>query len=238
MKVKVLKIHNTEINFKKSLKARNISIKIKPFDGVIVTVPRFLSFKIAEDFVKSKMNWINKNLNKIQTQEKLQTTFSIGTIFQTRFHSININSTLLTENSFVKENKYIEIYISDNNGVQSLENQLYIRNIIEQTWRLEAKSYLPNRVDEIAIKHNFIYQKLSIKNTKTRWGSCSFKNNINLSLHLMRLNEDLIDYVILHELVHTKVKNHSREFWSTLEQHCPNSKYLDRKLKNYSLRIF
>ena len=99
MKVKVLKIQNTEINFKKSLKARNISIKIKPFDGVIVTVPRFLSFKIAEDFVKSKMNWINKNLNKIQTQEKLQTNFSIGTIFQTRFHSININSTLLTENS-------------------------------------------------------------------------------------------------------------------------------------------
>ena len=79
---------------------------------------------------------------------------------------------------------------------------------------------------------------MAIKNTKTRWGSCSFKNNINLSLHLMRLREELIDYVILHELVHTKVKNHSIEFWTTLDIHCPNSKNLDRELKKYSLRIF
>ena len=58
MKDKILKIQNTEINFRKSLKAKNISIRIKPFEGVLVTVPRFLSFKIANVFVKSKMNWI------------------------------------------------------------------------------------------------------------------------------------------------------------------------------------
>jgi predicted metal-dependent hydrolase len=75
-------------------------------------VPRFLSFKIAEDFVVSKMKWINKNLTKIQSQEKLQTNFNIGNIFRTRFHSIYINSTLLTNNSFFKENEYVEIYIS------------------------------------------------------------------------------------------------------------------------------
>ena len=83
---------------------------------------------------------------------------------------------------------------------------------------------------------------LRIKNwqlkTKTRWGSCSFKNNINLSLHLMRLREELIDYVILHELVHTKVKNHSREFWTTLDIYCPKSKSLDKELKKYSLRFY
>ena len=54
----------------------------------------------------------------------------------------------------------------------------------------------------------------------------------------MRLSEDLIDYVILHELVHTKVKNHSKEFWTTLEKHCPNSKNLDRELKKTSMGIF
>ena len=122
--------------------------------------------------------------------------------------------------------------------IQSIESQDYIRNIIEKILRIEAKSYLPKRVDELAKKHNFTYQKLAIKNTKTRWGSCSFKNNINLSLHLMRLREELIDYVILHELVHTKVKNHSREFWTTLDIHCPKSKSLDRELKKYSLRFF
>lgn len=238
MKTKILKIQDTEINFRKSLKARNISIRIKPFEGVLVTVPRFLSFKIANDFVESKMNWIQKNLHKIKSQEQLQTNFVFGSVFHTKFHSFFIDSSSEIKNNFIKENKSIKIYISDENEIQSIENQNYIRNIIEKILRIEAKSYLPKRVDELAKKHNFTYQKLAIKNTKTRWGSCSFKNNINLSLHLMRLREELIDYVILHELVHTKVKNHSREFWTTLDIHCPKSKSLDRELKNYSLRIF
>ncbi len=238
MKFKILKIQNTEINFKKSLKARNISIKIKPFEGVLVTVPRFLSFKIAKDFVESKMNWIQKNLYKIQSQEQLQSNFNIGSIFYTRFHSVIIDSTSKPNNSFSRLNNFIKIYISERNKVQSIENQIYIRNVIEKILRTEAKSYLPKRLYKLAKIHNFSYQKLAIKNTKTRWGSCSFKNNINLSLHLMRLREELIDYVILHELVHTKVKNHSREFWSTLERYCPNAKKFDKELKNYSLRIF
>ena len=75
MKYKILKIQNTEINFRKSLKAKNISIRIKPFEGVLVTVPRFLSFKIANDFVESKMNWIQKNLLKIQSQDTLEDLF-------------------------------------------------------------------------------------------------------------------------------------------------------------------
>ena len=54
----------------------------------------------------------------------------------------------------------------------------------------------------------------------------------------MRLREELIDYVILHELVHTKVKNHSREFWTTLDIHYPKSKSLDKELKKYSLRFY
>jgi predicted metal-dependent hydrolase len=203
-----------------------------------VTVPRFLSFKIAKDFVESNMSWIQNNLHKIQSQEQLLTNFTFGSIFKTKFHSIFIDSTSEKKNTFLKDNKFIKINISDNHEIQSIESQDYIRNIIEKTLRIEAKSYLPKRVDELAKKHNFTYQKLAIKNTKTRWGSCSFKNNINLSLHLMRLREELIDYVILHELVHTKVKNHSREFWTTLDIHCSKSKSLDRELKNYSLRIF
>ena len=179
MKSKILKIQNTEINFRKSLKARNISIRIKPFEGVLVTVPRFLSFKIANDFVESKMNWIQKNLHKIKSQEQLQTNFIFGSVFHTKFHSFFIDSSSEIKNNFIKENKSIKIYISDENEIQSIENQNYIRNIIEKILRIEAKSYLPKRVDELAKKHNFTYQKLAIKNTKTRWGSCSFKNNTN-----------------------------------------------------------
>jgi predicted metal-dependent hydrolase len=236
--MKVLKIHDLEIKLKKSFKAKNISIKIKPFEGVLVTVPMLVSFKLAEDFVKTKIKWINKNLNKVQKQEQSYTFFSANNSFKTRSHLINITSTELSKNTVHIENTNVKVLISKKLSISSEENQLYIRNIILEIWRKEAKEYLPRRVKALAIDHNFNYQKLTIKNTKSRWGSCSFDNNINLSLHLMRISNELIDYVILHELVHTKVKNHSSKFWETLEKHCPNSKILDKELKKYSLRIF
>ena len=197
-----------------------------------------VSFKLAEDFVKTKIKWINKNLNKVQKQEQSYTFFSANNSFKTRSHLINITSTELSKNTVHIENTNVKVLISKKLSISSEENQLYIRNIILEIWRKEAKEYLPRRVKALAIDHNFNYQKLTIKNTKSRWGSCSFDNNINLSLHLMRISNELIDYVILHELVHTKVKNHSSKFWETLEKHCPNCKILDKELKKYSLRIF
>ena len=236
--MKVLRIQDLEIKLKKSFKAKNISIKIKPFEGVLVTVPMLVSYKLAEDFVKTKIKWINKNLNKVQKQEQSYTFFSANNSFKTRSHLVNITSTELSKNTVHIENTNVKVLISKKLSISSEENQLYIRNIILEIWRKEAKEYLPKRVKALAIEHDFNYQKLTIKNTKSRWGSCSFDNNINLSLHLMRISNELIDYVILHELVHTKVKNHSSKFWETLEKHCPNSKILDKELKKYSLRIF
>ena len=236
--MKVLRIQDLEIKLKKSFKAKNISIKIKPFEGILVTVPMLVSFKLAEDFVKTKIKWINKNLNKVQKQEQSYTFFSANSSFKTRSHLVNITSTELSKNTVHIENTNVKVLISKKLSISSEENQLYIRNIILEIWRKEAKEYLPKRVKALAIDHDFNYQKLTIKNTKSRWGSCSFDNNINLSLHLMRISNELIDYVILHELVHTKVKNHSSKFWEALEKHCPNSKILDKELKKYSLRIF
>ena len=236
--MKVLRIQDLEIKLKKSFKAKNISIKIKPFEGILVTVPMLVSFKLAEYFVKTKIKWINKNLNKVQKQEQSYTFFSANSSFKTRSHLVNITSTELSKNTVHIENTNVKVLISKKLSISSEENQLYIRNIILEIWRKEAKEYLPKRVKALAIDHDFNYQKLTIKNTKSRWGSCSFDNNINLSLHLMRISNELIDYVILHELVHTKVKNHSSKFWETLEKHCPNSKILDKELKKYSLRIF
>ena len=184
------------------------------------------------------MNWIQKNLLKIQSQEQLQTNFKIGSVFHTKFHSFFIDSTSEIKNTFLKENKFIKIYISEKKEIQSIESQDYIRNIIEQILRIEAKSYLPKRVDELAKNTTLRIKNWQLKIQKLDGGVALLKNNINLSLHLMRLREELIDYVILHELVHTKVKNHSREFWTTLDIHCPKSKSLDKELKKYSLRFY
>ena len=99
----------------------------------------------------------------------------------------------------------------------------------------KAKLYLLNRLDELSSIYGFRYNKASIRNQKTRWGSCSEKNNISLNMQLMNLPDRLIDYVILHELVHTQVKNHGPGFWNLLEKVMPDAQFQNKELKKYIL---
>jgi predicted metal-dependent hydrolase len=87
---------------------------------------------------------------------------------------------------------------------------------IEQM-RHAAKEFLPRRVAELAYMHGFRYTGLTIRNSKTRWGSCSIRNTISLSLYLMQVPEHLQDYVILHELCHTVHHDHSPRFWALMD---------------------
>lgn len=97
--------------------------------------------------------------------------------------------------------------------------------------RAKAKQYLPLRTEFLAKKHGFKCGKVSLRNQKTRWGSCSAQNNISLNIALVLLKPELIDYVILHELTHVNHKNHSKDFWNALEDILPNYKTLRRDLK-------
>lgn len=82
--------------------------------------------------------------------------------------------------------------------------------------RRKAKTELPLRLAVLAHQHRFTYNRVYIKNNKTNWGSCSGANNINLNLKIMLLHEYLRDYVMLHELCHTRIKNHGPQFWALL----------------------
>ena len=101
----------------------------------------------------------------------------------------------------------------------------------------EAKHALVRRLNEIAEIHGLNFAKVTIRKQKTRWGSCSAKNNISLNINLVRLPEKLRDYVMLHELVHTRIKNHSKKFWAELDKAVGgDSKAPAKKLRTYSLR--
>ncbi len=101
-----------------------------------------------------------------------------------------------------------------------------------------AKIILRTQLKFLAVKHNFSYNRVFIRNQKTRWGSCSSKNNINLNINLVRLPQELQDYVILHELVHTRIKNHSKKFWSELDKYAGQSKKIARELRKHNLNSF
>lgn len=99
----------------------------------------------------------------------------------------------------------------------------------------EAKTMLVRRLAQLAERHGFSYQKVTIRNQKTKWGSCSYKNNISLNIQLACLPQRLIDYVLLHELVHTKIKNHSPQFWAELDKYVGDAKALRSQLNAYLL---
>lgn len=91
--------------------------------------------------------------------------------------------------------------------------QRLLKEMLEKTLRHEARRWLPGRLEALARKHGFTFTGVKINNSKTRWGSCTMKKSINLSLSLMLLPWHLIDYVLLHELCHTEEMNHGKRFW-------------------------
>jgi len=238
MEDQVLDIKGVGVIFFRSNRAKRLNITIKPLIGVRVSVPPFVSFKKAKQATEQRINWIKTHLSKMKKAEDLFTIFNLDTKFQTRAHRLEMKFSNTDSLRFVVRNNKIAVKIPLSNKIGDVEVQNEIRKAIESAWRKEAKDYLPLRVKKLAEKHKFEYKSVAIKNAKTRWGSCSFINNINLNLHLMRLPDHLIDYVILHELVHTKIKNHSRDFWQLLDVVCGNAKKLDREVKEYKIEIY
>lgn len=86
--------------------------------------------------------------------------------------------------------------------------------------------------------YGFLISRVSIKNQKTRWGSCSKKGNLNFNYRIIHLPEKLVDYLVVHELCHLSEFNHSRSFWALVAQTMPEYKQLRRELKNFGLTIF
>jgi len=238
VKQKKIKIEEIDITFLARNSSRSIRISITQVKGVRVFVPLFVSFSSAKSFVISKINWINKHITKIEKLKAEKTIFKPGFIFNTKLSAIDFKLAPIDKIKSINKNNIIEILIPKDIIINSSNCQLDIRSEIEKILRRDAKNYLPKRVNYFAEKFDFHYKKVTIKNAKTRWGSCSSINNINLNLHLMRLTDELIDYVILHELVHTKIKNHQKEFWDLLDIVSGDAKGLDRELKKYHIHTY
>jgi predicted metal-dependent hydrolase len=184
---KTVKVHDIgPVLFEASTKAKHLNISVRPFKGVRVAVPKGVSLKKAEQFLRSNTKWIQKRLAKMNQLEKVHKDVS---------------------------EKLIRID------------------------RKEAKKILVARLKRLAEIYGFTYNKVFIREQKTRWGSCSAKNNISLNVKLLLLPEKLMDFIMLHELVHTRIKNHSKYFWAELLKIEPAGKALAAKVKENSIGL-
>jgi predicted metal-dependent hydrolase len=201
--------HIGPVNFIKNRRSKNIKIRVKPDLSVHVSFPFYVSSAEASQFVMKNINWI--------TEQQLKYQLKKGRIepgrFQTKLHSVYILEG--TENKTKVNFNEIEIRLAD---FDSDSSGRYLENVMVGIYRYEAKKLLPPRLTELAQKHGFQINKISIRNNKRNWGSCSARNNISLNLQMMKLPDELIDYILLHELVHTRIKNHGPLFWSKLDE--------------------
>lgn len=114
---------------------------------------------------------------------------------------------------------------------------LPLKNALREIDTVAAQNRLKDRLACLAGKHGFTFSRVTVRNQNTRWGSCSSKDNISLNIKLVLLPDELFDYVLLHELVHTRIRNHSREFWDELDKYTGSSRALAKRLKNFNLQV-
>jgi len=206
---------------------KTLSLTINENAELIIRAPKRLSIEKIQDFINEKENWINRKKILIENQIKDVTS--------------NHNKLLYLGNLFpinVEQNASKELFFT---------GEEFIANSIEpDSLSLSIKKWYKNKFKEIALprvayfanKHNLMVNQVRIKNQKTMWGSCSSKNNINLNYLLLMAPMGVIDYVIVHELVHTIHRNHSTDFWDSVESIMPEFQEHKRWLKKngYKLR--
>jgi predicted metal-dependent hydrolase len=128
-----------------------------------------------------------------------------------------------------------------NKHLAKLKDYEKIRRDFDQAFQAIDKTIatkqITARLRYLAKKHGFKYEKVTVRNQRTRWGSCSTKGNISLNIKLIALPAELADYILLHELVHTRVHNHSSKFWKELDKYVGNGKALAARMTEYGVRL-
>lgn len=221
-----------EVVLSKKSRIRRISIRMRPFRSILLTVPLRIPEKDALNYLVSKKQWILKTLLKIREMEEKFLAVQKHLLANHRKHIDLVHSDVKRvriQPHGEKVRVSIPLHVDKTDPLV----EMAVSSGILLRMKNQALDALPARVSELAGKFGFTYGKVTIKQMHTRWGSCTFRNDINLSLHLMSLPTHLIDYVILHELVHTICKHHRNEFWQKLESVCPEARSYASEIKNY-----
>ena len=210
---------------------RALRINIANNGQIKVTMPPWAPYKIALDFVSSKKDWIK--VHKPPTQY-LQHERRVGKAHQLVFVP-SIKST--RPSSRLKDNQ-IRITLPAHLDPNSRQSQRTAHKAIERALTEEAAQLLPSRLQKLARQHNFTYKELRIKRLTSRWGSCDQNANITLNCYLMQLPWRLIDYVLLHELTHTKIMAHGPNFWNELDKSVSNLPDIRKEMREHRPSLY
>jgi len=214
-----------EINVKLIRSARRtISLEIDQEGVLTVRAPYGLDRITINDVLRRHQPWIRKKRQEVQRRQELSCPkkFEDGEKFLWLGKEYPLRIVARVRPSLVFTGERFELAAS---------SRVYARQLFESWFKEQARLYLGPRLKEMARKTGFKYQKFRLSSARTRWGSCSAGGTISLVWRLMMAPPEIIDYLIIHELAHTKEKNHSRSFWRLVAAFVPDYKARRRWLQ-------
>ena len=207
-------------------KRRTIKLTLTDDGNIKIHAPNYTTTHEINSFINSKKNWITKRQKKLNEYKKpCFKTLREGDkcLYMGKLYTLQINTGKKTNITIERDNLILNKRSPD----------LDTKETLIKCYKLLAKDILPDRVHIHAMKMSYKYNQIRIKSSKTRWGSCSSKKNINLNWALLMAPMNVLDYVVIHELCHLKEMNHSRKFWDLVKKYDPNYKEHINWLKNH-----
>jgi predicted metal-dependent hydrolase len=223
-----------KVEFVRSSRAHRITVKILP-DGLRVSMPSRSNEAFATQFILQNQASILSKQARIRAK-RLNTLITPEQELKTRTFTVKAKFADRADVFFNLRDGVLQIEIPEEADIRSEEVQQVCWNGINYFLKKEAKNILPDQVKTLAAQYGFKYTGVKIQSSKTRWGSCSRTQNINLSFYLMLLPPHLADYVILHELCHTLEMNHGERFWKLMDEVTGGkTKKLRIEMKRYAI---
>ncbi len=214
-----------------SNRAKHVSLRINSEQGLEVVLPRGVSTDCIADLLERKQSWIRRHLKKLDSRPAHTEPLSIPS--QLDFQAVGECVKIEIKQSGTNGEFWL---LPDHNGVLCIEGDVsnatfVIEDLINWLKKAAHHRLLP-MLERLSQQHQLPFSRLSVRDQKTRWGSCSTLGNINLNFRLLFMPPELCEHVMLHELTHTVHMNHSPEFWRLLESMDPKTQQHKAALKN------
>ena len=221
-----------EIKIRKNKLARSVKLSV----GVDGSLRASIPYYSPEFAVRRLVNGNRDEIRKMLATHNAKNSYQDGDLIG-KTHTLFLRKFSGEEIKISNEGNQILVQVPQELAFENPLVQSEIRKTVSKILRKQAKAYLPRRIDFLAEKYGFSFEKLRFSHTGTRWGSCSSSGTISLNIALMNLPHHLIDYVIIHELCHTRQMNHSSKFWQEVEKYCPDYKKYVQEIKQFSPSI-
>ncbi len=211
---------------RRSHRASKVRISVSP-DTVEVIAPHQVSEDLIKQFVLDKQQWVIAALGKVAARQK---KFADHTAFYQPGVAMTYQGTSYAINLKITSAKRLKVEFSDGFTVHipadlaPANRHEAIKSALAAWLQKQAKHQVGNHVENHAGKYGLIPRSISIKSQKSRWGSCGIHNDIHINWLLMAAPPEVLEYVVVHELCHVRVKNHSADFWALVVLHLPDYK--------------